>query len=217
MKNFYILLITAVAIAGIVFAVQINKTMQITVEQTTTPLVSEEFLEIPTTAKDSPLGNPGAPVTIVMFGDFTDEKTEIYFNKITKLVQENPTKARFFWKDFPNKKLLFKTNDLPNRAAYCAGAQSKFWEYAKKIFDNNLEKEEALTKTADELKLNTVAWWRCVNLKETADAIKQNASIMENAGIKSVPAIFLNNRMLNIDESANLEDVLKQTIQTEEN
>ena len=67
--KFYLLLFLAIIIAGGSFAWQFFKSRKITVTPNITPLISEGYYEIPTN-EDPVLGNPGAPLTIIMFSDF---------------------------------------------------------------------------------------------------------------------------------------------------
>ncbi|MFA6547581.1 MAG: thioredoxin domain-containing protein [Candidatus Magasanikbacteria bacterium] len=212
-KQFYLLLLLAVIIAGSIFAAQIIKTKKITVTPNATPILSEGFYEIPIENDDQILGNPGAPLTIVLFSDFSCPVCKLKYYEITKFVRDHPQDVRLFLKDMPRKNLFYKINDLPHRSAFCAGKQGKYWQYTDILnTQKNISSESDLTKIADGLKINTVSWWQCANSDEATQKIARTTALATTLGIDQVPTIYVNNKKINLENDINITEMLTKFI-----
>lgn len=212
-KKFYLLLLLAVMIAGSIFVAQIIKTKKITITPANTPLLSEGYYDIPTENDDQILGNPGAPLTVVLFSDFSCSDCKIKYFEITKFAKEHPQNIRIFLKEVPQKNLFYKTNDLPHRSAYCAGKQGKYWAYMDILnTQKNISSEFDLTKIADELKLNTVSWWQCTNSNDAKQKIGRTIALATSLGVDKVPTIYVNNKKLDLENEIDLTELLTKFI-----
>jgi len=213
LKKFYLILLLAIITAGSIFIVQIIKTKKITITPTAQPILSAGYYDIPTENDDQILGNPGAPLSVVLFSDFSCPTCKIEYFKINKFVKEHPQDVRLFLKNTPRKKLFTKTNDLPHRSAFCAGKQGKFWEYTDNLYtQKNISSESDLTKIASGLKMNTVTWWQCVNSQEAKQKIARATDILTTLGIEQVPTIYINNKKINLENDINIVEMLNKFI-----
>jgi len=213
LKKFYLLLLSAIIIAGSIFTVQVIKAKKITITPTATPILSDGYYNIPIENDEQVLGNPGAPLTVVLFSDFSCSNCKTKYYEISKFVKEHPQDVRLFTKDLPRKNLFYKTNDLPHRSAYCAGKQGKYWQYADILnTQKSISTEADLTKIADELKINTLSWWQCVNSEEAKQKISRTTEFATSLGIDQVPTIYVNNKKINLENDISVTELLSKFI-----
>lgn len=207
-KKFYILLLAMVALAGFLFYRQIMRANQITVQRTDAPLISANAIFIPASESEQMLGNPGATTTIVEFVDLNCSRCLALHTTIKDFVIKHPQAIRLIWKD-DVKPGFFSNYTLAHQAAFCAGEQNKFWDFLDvAIANRNNLLEPGLKKIAQSLNLNLESWWQCANSSETKQAVANSAQLADQLGIKSLPAIFVNNKLINTDKDVNIEEML---------
>lgn len=212
-KKFYLLLLLAVITAGTIFTIQVIKAKKITVKQTTTPLLSEGYYDISIENDDQLLGNPGAPLTVVLFSDLSCPACKLKYFEISKFVNQHPQDVRLFIKEVPPKSLFYKTNDLSYRSAFCAGKQGKYWPYMDILnTQKNISSEADLTKIADGLKINIANWWQCTNSDEAKQKITRAINLAASLGVVQVPTIYINNKKLNLENDINITEMLTKFI-----
>ncbi len=201
-----------VALAGFLFYKQIIRTSQITIRQTSTPLISANIINIPTSESEQMLGNPGATTTIVEFVDLNCARCLATHSIIKKFVIQHPQAIRMIWKDAV-KPGIFSNFTLAHQAAYCAGKQNKFWEFIDTATanQNNLS-EPGLKTIAQNLKLDLEPWWQCTNNPETIRIIADSVKTADQLGVRSLPAIFINNKIINTDKDVNIEELMSRFI-----
>lgn len=211
-KKFITLLLMMVALAGLLFYRQIMRANQITVERTDIPLISANAIFIPASESEQMLGNPGATTTIVEFVDLNCGRCLSLHATIKDFVIKHPQAIRLIWKD-DVKPGIFSNFTLAHQAAYCAGKQNKFWEFIDiAIANKNNLLEPRLKKIAQGLNLDVEPWWQCVNSPETAQAIANSAQMADQLGIKALPAIFVNNKLINTSKDISMEEMLQNFI-----
>lgn len=211
-NKFYIILLGAIAIAGSSFAWQLMKARTITVTPEATPLISEGYYDIPTN-DDTVLGNPGAPLTLIMFSDFACTDCQKKYSILTDFVKAHPQSARLFLKYSPQPSLFFKANDLAYRGSICANKQNKFWNYNDLLINNkNSNDQTELEKNVRDLKMNTADWKDCLNDQETQQKITGVIALSQTLGINKIPIIYVNNKRLNLDTDPNLADLLSKLV-----
>jgi len=212
LNKFYLLLFVAVLLAGATFAWQFYQTKNITVKPNTTPLISTGYYEIPTN-DDAVLGNPGAPLTVVMFSDFVCSDCQKQYLTITNFVRQNPQSVRMFLKYSPSVNLFLKPNDLPVRAALCADKQSQFWPYLDALHSaSSQSNEKTLNQIAADLKLNKIAWQNCLTSNDIQQKVAAESALSRTLNINTLPTFFINNKKLNLDKNLNIIDLLSKLI-----
>ncbi len=179
------------------------------------------FLEAPSLPKssvsidDQPIiGNPDAPVTIIVFTDFECPSCALTHPVLESLTQEFADKIKIVMKDFPLKK---HANALGAAvAARAARAQGKYREYAAILFAN--QKDLSATKLREyaaqaglDVKKFNLALQSPTLLENVNRDIKEGTQI----GINSTPSIFINGHCVE-DRSAEkmkilIEAALKKT------
>lgn len=197
-----------VALAGFFFYLQIMRANQITIQRSEAPLISAVAINLPASASEQTLGNPGATTTIVEFMDLNCARCLSLHATIKDFVSKHPQSIRMIWKD-DVKPGIFSNYTLAHQAAFCAGKQNKFWEFMDMAITNkNNLTEPGLKKIALDLNFDVEPWWQCVNSADTKQAIADSVLMADQLGIKSLPAVFVNNKLINTAKDVNMEEML---------
>lgn len=212
LAKFYLLLLLAILIAGSIFITQFLRARTITVKPVDIPLISEGYYNIPIEDNDPVLGNPGSPLTVVLFSDLACKKCRQSYDEISKFVKIHPQDVRLFLKFGQSKNMFFKTDDLPQRAAFCAGKQNKFWDYLDLLNTEDNQNEQTLKKIADNLKLDSTSWWNCANSSDAQQKIARSITLTQSLGIDQWPIIYVNNKKINLQNDISITDMLTQFI-----
>ena len=136
-------------------------------------------------------GPSDAPITIVEFADYECGYCGRALDTMEAVLKKYPGKIRVVYRDFP---LDFHPNAVPAAiAARCAGAQGKFWEMNKKLFDN----QSALTTDnfniwAKELGLDQAKFDLCSKDPNIVKAIEIDQTDGSSVGVSGTPAFFVN-------------------------
>lgn len=216
-KKFIFLLLLVTIIAGIFFYVTIKKAGRITITKYNTPLVSDETASIPVDDSDPMYGNPGAPVTLIEFADIGCKQCQKINYEIKNFVSKHPLDIRMVWKDAPRSNLFFNGYTLAHQAAQCAGKQNNFWQFLEIAMQNtNNLKEPGLKKIAEGLKLDTAKWWECTNSEEIKQKIGESLNLAEQLNVSDLPAIFINNRKIDLNSDIDMNQFLEQVIKKPE-
>ena len=160
----------------------------------------------PAIGDDYVLGEAGAPVTIIEFGDYQCPFCGRFFSQTEPQIRENYVKngkAKFIYKDIA---FLGQESIDAALAANCAGEQGKFWEYHDSLFgaeikdgeenNGNLNKSLFLS-LARSTKLNEGQFTSCFDSKKylaevEGDTAEAEASLPQ----LSTPSTFVNNRLV---------------------
>lgn len=209
--NFFLVL--SVAVVAVILFFQIKKSLGITTQTKTVPLISEEIYFLAVTADDPVYGNPGATNQIVEYVDFNCKECLDLHQKISAMVDQHPDKLQLIWKDLPKTSLFSSRNIDEHKAAYCAKAQKKFWPFANEIISARLKKEKIDTlNIAEKLKLNLPAFSACLASDNTTNYLKNSVTVAQAENIVSTPAIFVNYKKINSLEDIKIEELLQDLI-----
>lgn len=210
-KKLFFLLLALVGLVGLFLFTQINRAREIKVIRNPIPLISGATLPIPASESEQIYGNPGAPVTITEFMDLGCAKCLALHLAIKDFVSKNPLKIRLIWQDAVWPKIFAQNATLAHQAAFCAGKENKFWEFTDLTAQNkNNLSENGLKKIAESLKLDTAKWWQCAQSPEAKQAIESSTQMAGQLGIKYLPAIFANNKLINTDAEINIQEMLEE-------
>lgn len=158
-------------------------------------------MQAPTIASAPVLGNPGAPVTVVEFGDYLCTFCH-RFHQDTKdslmadYVQTG--KARFVFKDFPINDNLGGGSSLGAQASYCAADQGKYWEFHDYMYDNwGGEKagwitKESMASYAQKAGVSDVGQFKsCLDSGKYAQTVKDNFDLAKTVGLNATPSFII--------------------------
>lgn len=157
---------------------------------------------------DPALGNPRAPVTIVMFSDFQCSACSATHPVVKEVMQQYGDKVRLVVRDFP----LTSIHENAWKAAEAAGAanaQGKFFEYIDILYKNQKALDNASLKAyATQLGLNRVKFDAELDKDVYAAEISKDMEDGEFYGIRGTPTLFINGMRV----SVNTAEVMKKLI-----
>ena len=143
-------------------------------------------------ASDHVRGNPGAPVTIIVYMDYQCPFcARLNASMVTLLKTVN---ARWIYRDFPLDAHPFA--ETAAETAECAGAQGKFWQYSDALFDpqNDVTGDSSFTVIGAKLGLDTRALTECV----ASQRFQRRVAAQQQDGVRrritGTPTFFVNGR-----------------------
>jgi protein-disulfide isomerase len=140
----------------------------------------------PVNSDDRILGDPNAPVKLVVFTDLECPFCKVFHATAQRVVDEygKTGKVALVYRHFPLEQLHPKA-PREAQAAECArelGGNEKFWAYIDKVFEvtpsNNGLEDSQLPQIADDIGLNSSQFSSCLNSgkhKDIVDAHYQDA------------------------------------------
>ncbi|MGI0062502.1 MAG: DsbA family protein [Nitrosotalea sp.] len=143
------------------------------------------------------LGSPSAPVTIIEFGDYQCPKCDAWFKNEEPTIKANyidTNKAKLYFIDFP---FLGADSPVAAQAAYCAGDQSKYWEYHDYLYlhqegiQSGWASATSLKSVATTLGLDANQFNSCLDSGKYSDRVSHNKDIGTSKGIQGTPAFFI--------------------------
>jgi protein-disulfide isomerase len=156
-------------------------------------------------------GAKDALVTIVQFSDFQCPFCSRVEPTMDKILEDYKGKVRVAWRDFP---LDFHKDAMPAAiVAREAGAQGKFWQMHKKLFEHQTALDRAsLEKYAQELGLNMAKVKAALDSKKYEAQINADMAMGQKIGVRGTPASFINGTFLS---GARPYEQFKERIDTE--
>ena len=143
-------------------------------------------------------GNPDAPATIIVFGDFLCNHCAAFSLRIRPLVESTfveTGQARLLFYDFP---LNPETGTfLAARAARCAGDQGRYWEYHDQLYRAQItwgvqrDKVAVFREYADQLGLDAGDFRSCLNSDRHAAEVSANREMANALGLGGTPSVLV--------------------------
>jgi protein-disulfide isomerase len=164
-------------------------------------------------------GKPGAPVTIVVYGDFQCPVCKVEADVMRKnLIQNFPDKVQVYFKDFPLESIhpWARAASDTGRCIYKQDPLA-FWKFHDWIYEN----QEGVTP--ETLNSKVMAWagtagvdsiqlGRCVDGKVTDKEVAQNIAEAHSLGLSATPTVYINGRKF---EGAIEWPIMQQLVQLE--
>jgi protein-disulfide isomerase len=154
-------------------------------------------------AEFNQMGNPDAPVSIVVYSDFLcSHCSQFYTEAEGQLIKDyvDTGLASYTYRVF----ITHSASD-PEReaeAAYCAGDQGKFWDMHDMLFANygygsvNGFSRSVLTGIAKKIGVETGQFNTCMDEEKYKDQIQQDDIDGRAAGITGTPAFIINDQIV---------------------
>jgi predicted DsbA family dithiol-disulfide isomerase len=149
------------------------------------------------------LGDPNAPVKIVVYSDFQCPFCVKYWEETEGQVIENyVATGKVFYEFRSNGAFIGPESAAAAEAAYCAGAQNQFWEYHDILFANWTGEnvgdfsDENLRLYASAINLNQNAFEQCLESGTYADRVRQDAANARSDGIHGTPSFLINGKLI---------------------
>lgn len=212
LRFLFIALIVIIASTLALVIIQVKRASGITTRSSEQPLVSGIYPVQLASVADPILGNPGAPLNIIVFMDIGNSDSRPLYAALTGFVRQHPTAARLVWKDAPTVG-LFTDPRRAHEALWCAWQEKQFWPLADLIMMNNgAPDESALTAFAERANLDVNAWKNCLHSPAAAQAIQDAMTQAQNLGLGRTPALFINNRQINLDANIDVGQMLNSLL-----
>jgi protein-disulfide isomerase len=157
---------------------------------------------------DPSLGNPKAPVTIVMFSDFQCSACSAAHPIVKEVMQQYGDKVRLVVRDFPLGTIHVNALKAAE-AAGAANAQGKFFEYIDILYKNQNALDTASLKNyATQLGLDRARFDTDLDKDAYAAEIAKDVEDGEFYGIRGTPTLFING----VRVSVNTAEAMKKLI-----
>lgn len=197
------ILIAAVLIAGsLIFTVYGRPGTSVVAPPDEAPSVA---VQAPAPAdRDVILGDPAAPVSIILYEDFQCPYCVQFFTETEQAIRTayvDTGKVKIAYRHFPLS-TIHPSATPAAEASECAKDQGKFWEFHDALFTSEAAalRETTLTpalygKIAKDLGLDTEKFASCVsNRTHQAFVAAQAAEATAKYGVQSTPTIFVNDQ-----------------------
>lgn len=154
------------------------------------------------TKNSVPLGNPNAPVKIIVFSDFQCPFCKkLYFETIKRIKEDYIDKnlAVLYYKEFA---ILGKESIDAALASKCAKAENKYWEYVDLLFNSQAGEnigsfsEENLIKLAENLGLDKEKFKKCLEEKQYINEVQDDINQGVSLNVRGTPYIIINNDVI---------------------
>lgn len=146
---------------------------------------------------DAISGVKDAKVRVVVFSDFQCPYCKLFHTILRDMMKKYADNVVFDYKFFPLDNHA-QANDA-SLASGCALEQNKFWEYADKLYSDQLDwsNEHDLIKFkeyAKILSLDVVKFNQCLDKKKYQTKIDTDKKEAESFAITETPGVFINNQ-----------------------
>lgn len=145
------------------------------------------------------LGPDSAPIRILDFSDFQCPACRAAVPMLDGLAAKYPGKIQIVFKHFPLRMHVW--SPVAHQSAECAAEQGKFWDYYKRIYDqqpiwaNLPDPMVSFATYANEAGLDMNAFTQCMANSEVAARIAAEKKEGEVLEVKSTPTFFINGKM----------------------
>jgi protein-disulfide isomerase len=139
-------------------------------------------------------GSKDAPVMLVEFADYECPYCQKVAPAIKRLEDELGSKLAVAYKDFPLP--MHSHAEKAAEAARCAGKQGQFWAFHDELFSSKELDVDQLKAQAHALKLDSVAFNKCLDTGETAAAVQKDREQGLHLGLTGTPSFFVNGHFI---------------------
>jgi protein-disulfide isomerase len=151
-------------------------------------------IAVPTEGRPSK-GAPDAPVTIVEFSDFQCPYCATLFSTLKAIEKNYKDQVRIVYLQFPLSQ-IHRDAEKAAEASLCANEQNQFWQMHDAMFaDQARLGVDELRRKAAKISLDMAAFNTCLDSNKYASAIRADIAEGVKAGVKGVPAFFVNGRI----------------------
>ena len=142
--------------------------------------------------RDHVRGDPGAPVTLVEYGDFQCPYCGDAYPVVHELLARFGDRLRFVFRHMPLSDLHPRAQPAAE-AAEAAGAQGKFWEMHDRLFTHQQQlRDDDLRDHAKAIGLDAERFERELVEHRHADRVADDYASGARSGTPSTPRFFVN-------------------------
>lgn len=152
----------------------------------------------PIGATDHVLGAPHAVVEIVEYGDFQCPTCKQAVPAVQVLLKRFEGRIRFAYRHFPLEDIHPQAL-CAAEAAECAGAQGKFWEMHRMLFDNQSHLDRPhLHRYAEAIGLNLSRFRSEMDGESYRQRIREQMEGARRSHLRATPGFFVDRRILDV-------------------
>src|SRR3954462_13171041 len=149
-------------------------------------------LTIPVTEKDHTQGPPGAPVTLLEYGDYECPYCGSAYPIVKRLQEEMGDKLRFVFRNFPLN-TIHEHAGVAAQAAEAAGSQGKFWEMHDLLYQHQDDLlGDDLVRYALSLGLEIYRFEADLGGEVFAKRVREDFRTGVRSGVNGTPTFFIN-------------------------
>lgn len=163
-------------------------------------------------ADDDPvLGSPDAPITVVVFSDYTCGHCRDLESVLAGIQSSNPDRVRVIARDFPLQG-VGSASFMAAQAAECADQQSAFWSMREQLFKGQPAFDRgSLHRYAARLSLDLQRFDECLDNPQTQAEIQRDRDDGVSYGVSSTPTLFINGyRLVGAVDLARLQQAINE-------
>jgi protein-disulfide isomerase len=150
---------------------------------------------LPFTEDDHHLHAPGAPLTLLEFGDFASEHCAVGRHVVQELLADLGDDLCFVFRNFPETD-RHPIAQFAAEAAEAADLQGKFWLMHDRLFEHQAELSPTLIRQlAKELPIDLHHFDRDLTGGEPRRRVAADVTEATRAGVEATPTFFVNGRM----------------------
>lgn len=148
---------------------------------------------------DPQRGPDNAPLTVFVYADFGCDSCATTWPTIRALERETGVagKIKFVWKDYPSHRNVFPESMTLHRAARCAQAHGKFWEFQAAAYDRVFELragKSVLRQVLTATGLTPADVQSCIDSSAVASLVQQSYDEARSAGVTATPTFIVENK-----------------------
>jgi len=176
------------------------------IDVTSTPFPTELIPTEPTTETmelGNTLGDPDAPVTIIVYSDFQCPYCERYWRETEPQIIANYVETGDVYYVYRSLgAFIGPESQQAAEAAYCAGDQGMFWEYHDLLFKNQAGENQGafsgknLLRFAESLGLNMDQFSSCIRSGKYTGQVEQDRIDGQNSGVQGTPTFLINGTLV---------------------
>ena len=150
-------------------------------------------LSVAVSAKDHRQGDPGAPCTLVEYGDYQCPSCGQAYPIVKRVQKHYGKRLSFVFRNFPLTQMHPFAEPAAETAEF-AGANGKFWGMHDLIYENQarLGDDELLPELAKQLHLAPDKLLEALESKEFEPRVKADFSSGVRSGVNGTPTFFIN-------------------------
>jgi protein-disulfide isomerase len=150
-------------------------------------------LSVAVSAKDHRQGDPGAPCTLVEYGDYQCPSCGQAYPIVKRVQKHYGKRLSFVFRNFPLTQMHPFAEPAAETAEF-AGANGKFWGMHDLLFENQarLGDDELLPELAQQLHLAPAKLLEALESKEFEPRVKSDFSSGVRSGVNGTPTFFIN-------------------------
>lgn len=156
-------------------------------------------------SNDVVLGEKGAPITIIEYGDYQCPWCGKFFEETEKPLRDEYVKTGKVNMVYRNFAFLSQESFDAAEAAECAKDQGQFWAYHDALYaaehkdgvehNGNLNRD-LFMQIASNLKMNSDDFAACYDGKKYEAKVQKDRTDGQAAGVNGTPAVFLNSQQI---------------------